>query len=52
MEQAINQVLQLFDAVVNSFGAVFGFLPSWDIYFVNGVIVFVIGIMLYKLIRG
>lgn len=52
MEQGLGQINQLFNAVVNLFGAVFGFLPSWVLVFVGGAIVFVVGVFIYKLIRG
>lgn len=52
MEQNLNQISGLFNAIINLFGAIFGFLPAWVLYFIGSVVVFAIGVFIYKLIRG
>lgn len=52
MEQNLSQISQIFKAIVNLFGAVFGFLPTWVLYFVGSVSIFAVGVFIYKLIRG
>lgn len=52
MEQNLNQVSSIFDAIISLFGVVFAFLPNWCLYFIGSILVFVIAIFIYKLIRG
>lgn len=52
MESGFNSISRLFDAFVSLFGAVFGFLPSWVLVFVGSACVFMLGVFIYKLLRG
>lgn len=52
MENNLNSISSLFDAIVSLFGVVFGFLPSWVLLFISSAVLFAIGIFIYKLIRG
>jgi len=52
MESGLNSISNLFDSVASLFLAVFGFLPPWCQVFVGSGFVFVIGVFIYKLIRG
>lgn len=52
MDSGLNSIARLFDAIVSLFGAVFGFLPPWVLVFVGSACVFMLGVFVYKLIRG
>ena len=52
MESGFNSIARLFDAIISLFGAVFGFLPAWVLVFAGSVCVFMLGVFVYKFIRG
>lgn len=52
MESGLSNIKRLFDCMVSLITAVFSFLPPWCLVFVGSVFVFVIGVFIYKLIRG
>lgn len=52
MDSGLNGISRLFDSIIALFSAVFGFLPTWVLVFVGSACLFMIGIFIYKLIRG
>lgn len=52
MDNGLNSISRLFDAIMSLFGAVFGFLPAWVLVFAGSVCLFMLGVFVYKLIRG
>ena len=52
MLDALNSLKNLFESIISLVSAVFGFLPPWCVVFVGSVFVFVIGVFIYKLVRG
>lgn len=49
---ALNGITRLLKAIVSLFSAVFGFLPEWVLFFVGSAILFMVGVFIYKLVRG
>lgn len=52
MDSGLNGIGRLFESIVSLFSACFGFLPSWVLVFIGGAFAFMLGVFVYKLLRG
>lgn len=50
--ETLSKIGTLFGDIVDLFGTVFDFLPSWVFLFMGSAVLFSVGIFIYKLIRG
>lgn len=52
MDSGLSQIGRLFENIIALIGSVFGFLPPWVLVFMGSAFVFMVGVFIYKLIRG
>lgn len=50
MEQNVNSIGALFDALVSLIQACFTFLPDWTLLFMGSAFSFVIAVLIFKLV--
>lgn len=50
MEQNLNSISGLFDALFSLFSSLFLFLPDWSLSFIGSILMFAIGVFILKLI--
>lgn len=47
----MNSFEKLVESLVSAFFSVFSFLPSWSVVFIGSAFAFMVGVIVYKLIR-